>query len=76
MLIENSHPAFSRRRISVLFQNDESARNSFSPVAPARATRAISSSTNRTAPRLELALPLRSRTCSTSPLSAREASSG
>ena len=33
-----------------LFQNPESARSSFGPLAPARATRGMSSSTNRSAP--------------------------
>jgi hypothetical protein len=54
----------------------ESARKVSSPLAPARRSRAISSSTNRRGPRAVLAEPLRSRACSTSPLSARVASSG
>jgi hypothetical protein len=49
------------------------ARSSFSPLAPARA---ISSSAKRSTPRLEFALPLGRRTCSTSPLPARLAISG
>jgi len=62
--------------ISFLFQNPESARSSLGPLAPARATRGISSSTNRSAPRLVFADPLRARMCSTSPLSARVARIG
>jgi hypothetical protein len=42
-------------------------------LAPARTTRAISSSTKRSAPRALLALPVRARMCSTSPVSARVA---
>ena len=42
--IENSQPALSRRAKVFLAQNPESARSSFGPVAPARSTRAISSS--------------------------------
>jgi hypothetical protein len=53
-----------------LFQKPESARSSFGPVAPARCTRAISSSTNRSAPRAVFAEPLRARMCSTSPVPA------
>jgi hypothetical protein len=41
-----------------VFQNPESARNSFGPVAPARATRGMSSSTNLSAPREVFAEPL------------------
>jgi Polyketide cyclase / dehydrase and lipid transport len=50
--------------------------SSFTPFAPALATRAISSQAKRTTPRALLALPFLSLTCSTSPESAREASSG
>jgi hypothetical protein len=57
-------------------QNPESARSSLTPVAPARATRAMSSSKKRPIPREVFADPLRSRTCKTSPVSARVASSG
>ena len=58
------------------FQNPESARNSFGPVAPARATRGISSSTNRSAPREVFADPFRARMCNTSPVSERVATIG
>ena len=58
------------------FQNPESARNSFGPVAPARCTRGISSSTNRNAPREVFADPLRARMCNTSPVPARVATIG
>jgi len=64
-------------RPNVLFdQNPESARSSFGPVAPARVTRAMSSSQKRSIPREVFAEPLRQRTCSTSPVSARVASNG
>ncbi len=53
----------------LLFQNPESARNIFGPVAPARATRGISSSTNRNAPREVFADPFPVRMCNTSPVS-------
>jgi hypothetical protein len=62
--------------MSLADQNPESARKVSSPLAPARRKRATSSSTNRAMPRAVLALPLRSRAPSTSPLSARVASSG
>jgi len=42
--IEQSQPAFSRRANTFVFQNPESARRSLTPVAPARAILAISSS--------------------------------
>ena len=58
------------------FQNPESARNNFWPVAPARCTRGISSSTNLSAPRDVFADPLRARMCSTSPVLARVATIG
>jgi hypothetical protein len=57
-------------------QNAESARSTIGPVAPARRTRRIVSRTNRCAPRLLLADPLRIRACRISPVSARVASSG
>jgi hypothetical protein len=60
----------------LLVRNPESARNSFVPVAPAPVTRAIGSSTNRSAPVAVFAEPLRRRACSTSPVSAREATIG
>jgi hypothetical protein len=57
-------------------QNPESIRMVSSPLAPARRTRATSSSTNRAAPRAVLARPVRWRAWSTSPVSALVASSG
>jgi hypothetical protein len=57
-------------------QNPESMRMVSSPDAPARRTRAASSSTKRAVPRAVLARPVRWRACSTSPLSARVATSG
>jgi hypothetical protein len=53
----------------------ESARMVSVPVAPARRTRAASSSTNLAVPRAVLARLARCRACSTSPLSARVATS-
>jgi hypothetical protein len=65
------------RRVMILtFQNPESARNRRGPVAPARATLGMSSSTNRSAPRDVLAEPLRARMCNTSPVPARVARIG
>src|SRR4051812_47840274 len=61
--IEYCHPARARRSKMWLFQNPESARRSLGPLAPARVTRAMSSSTNRRAPRALLAEPLRRRMC-------------
>jgi hypothetical protein len=58
------------------FQNPESARNTFAPLAPARTTLGISSSTNRNAPREVFADPLRARMCSTSPVPALVATIG
>jgi len=46
------------------------------PVAPARSTRAISSSQKRSIPRAVFADPFLRRTCKTSPVSARVAISG
>ena len=48
--IEYCHPAFSNRLNTLAFQNPESARSSLTPLAPARSTRAISSSQNRSIP--------------------------
>jgi hypothetical protein len=45
--------------ISFRFQNPESARSSFGPVAPALAIRGMSSSTNRSAQREVFAEPVR-----------------
>jgi hypothetical protein len=57
-------------------QKPESARMVSSPLAPARRTRAANSSTNLAVPRAVLARPVRCRACSTSPVSARVATSG
>jgi hypothetical protein len=62
--------------MSFRFQNPESARNNFEPLAPARRTRGISSSTNRSAPRDVFADPFLARMCNTSPVSARVAMIG
>jgi hypothetical protein len=62
--------------MSLADQNPESIRKVSSPLAPARRSRATSSSQNRTIPRAVLAEPLRSRACTTSPVSARKASNG
>ena len=59
-----------------LDQNPESKRMTISPAAPARRTRATTSSMKRRTPRAVLAEPLRMRACSTSPVSARVASRG
>ena len=74
--IEYAQPARSRRAKTLVFQKPESARRSLTPVAPARVTRAISSSQKRSIPRWVLADPLRSLRCRTSPVSAREARIG
>ena len=68
--IEYCHPAFSRRLNTLVFQNPESALSSFTPVAPARCTRAISSSVKRSIPFCVFAEPLRKRMCNTSRVSA------
>jgi hypothetical protein len=69
--IEYGQPAFSRRANTVTFQKPESARSSLTPLAPPRATRAISSSPKRSIPRCVFADPVRRRMCSTSRVSAR-----
>ena len=74
--IEYCQPARSNRAIIFSFQNPESARNSFTPVAPARSTRAISSSTKRSAPLAVFAEPFLARMCSTSLVPARAAMIG
>ena len=74
--IENCQPGRSSRSNVFLVQNPESARSSFGPVAPARSTRAISSSQKRSIPREVFAEPFRRRMCSTSPVSARVARIG
>jgi hypothetical protein len=53
-----------------MFQNPESALSNFTPLAPARPTRAISSSVTRSIPFCVFADPLRRRMCSTSRVSA------
>ncbi len=72
----NSQPARSSRANVLLDQNPESARSSFGPEAPARSTRAISSSQKRSIPREVFAGPVRQRMCKTSPVSARVARIG
>ena len=63
-------------RMVLADQKPESARMVSSPLAPARRTRAASSSTKRAVPRAVLARPVRWRACRTSPVSARLATSG
>jgi hypothetical protein len=53
-----------------LFQNPGFARSNLGPLAPARSTRAISSSQKRPIPREVFADPVLRRTCSTSPVPA------
>ena len=74
--IENCQPAFSSRANVLAFQNPESARTSFGPLALARSTRAISSSTKRLIPFCVFADPFRRRMCSASLVSARVARIG
>ena len=74
--IEYSQPACSSRRNTLVDQNPESARSSLTPVAPARSTRAISSSQKRSIPFCVFADPFRSRMCNTSRVSARVARIG
>ena len=74
--IEYCQPACSSRSNTFVFQNPESARSSLTPVAPARVTRAISSSVKRTIPFCVFADPFRSRMCSVSRVSARVARIG
>jgi hypothetical protein len=75
-VIEN-RTSWARSRPSTFAdQSPESARKMIGPVAPARRTRPIVSSTNRGAPRAVLALPVRWRAWRTSPVCARVASSG
>jgi len=57
-----------------VFQKPESARSSLTPDAPARLTRAISSSLKRRIPRWLFAEPFLSRRCSSSPVPAQLAS--
>ncbi len=74
--IEYCQPAFSRRAKTLVFQNPESALKSLTPGAPARFTRAISSSVKRGIPFCVFAEPLRNRMCSASRVSARVARIG
>ena len=74
--IENCQPARSKRSNVLCDQNPESALSSLEPVAPARSIRAMSSSQKRSIPREVFADPFLSRTCTTSPVSARVAISG
>jgi hypothetical protein len=74
--IESCQPAFSKSSNTSVFQNPESARSSLGPVAPARPTRAISSSQKRLIPFCVFADPFRSRMCSASRVSARVARIG
>jgi hypothetical protein len=74
--IEYSQPACSSRQNTLVDQNPESARSSFTPVAPARSTRAISSSQKRSIPFCVFADPFRNRMCNTSLVSARVARIG
>src|SRR4051812_35098489 len=74
--IEYCQPAFSRRLNTRVFQNPESALSSLAPVAPARSTRAMSSSTKRSMPFWVFADPFLRRMCSTSRVSARVARRG
>lgn len=74
--IEYSQPIFSRYSKTFVFQNPESARSSFTPLAPARSTLAISSSQKRSIPFWVFADPFRRRMCSASLVSARVARIG
>lgn len=71
-------PTRWRRQAPITFdaQKPESARITSGPRAPHRRTRPASSRTKRSAPRIVLAGPFRIRRWSTSPVSARVASSG
>ena len=62
--------------MTFLFQKPESERSNIAPVAPARATRGRSSSTNRNAPLAVFAELLPQRMCSTSPVPALVARTG
>jgi hypothetical protein len=74
--IEYSQPLASSSPKTLVFQNPESARSSLTPVAPARSTRAISSSQKRLMPFWVLADPFLRRMCSASRVSARVARIG
>jgi len=74
--IEYSQPLASSSSKTFVFQNPESARSSLGPLAPARSTRAISSSQKRLMPFCVLAEPFRRRMCSASLVSARVARIG
>ena len=75
-VIDNRIRCRWQARMTLADQNPESARSVSGPLAPARRTRPAGSPTNRPAPRAVLAEPVRMRTCRTSPVSARVASSG
>jgi hypothetical protein len=75
-VMEKSTSWSTQAAMTLCDQKPESARNVSFPVAPARRMRPMVSRTNRCAPRAVFALPLRMRACSTSPVSARVASSG
>jgi hypothetical protein len=74
--IEYCQPARSRRSKTLVFQNPQSARSSLMAVAPARLTRAISSSLKRRIAFCVLTDPFLSRMCSASRVSARVARIG
>jgi hypothetical protein len=74
--IEYSHPVRASQPNTLADQNPKSARKSLTPVAPARSTRAISSSQNRSMPFCVFADPFLSRMCSTSRVSDRLARIG
>jgi len=74
--IEYCQPARSSNSKTFVFQNPESARKSLGPLAPARSTRAISSSKKRLIPFCVFADPFLSRMCSASLVSARVARIG
>jgi hypothetical protein len=70
MPIEYCQPARSSSSKTFVFQNPESARSSLLPGAPARSTRAISSSQKRLIPYCVFADPFLRRMCSASLVSA------
>ena len=74
--IEYCQPARSSSSKTLVFQNPLSALSSLVPVAPARSTRAISSSQKRLIPFCVFADPFLSRMCSASRVSARVARIG
>jgi hypothetical protein len=74
--IEYRQPARSESSKTWVFQNPESALTSLVAVAPARSTRATSSSQKRLIPFCVFADPFLSRMCSASRVSARVARIG